>query len=1000
MIRKSKKAAKDRTVIRIIVTILIGCWAVCMYMYILNAAQNKGIMYLIRKEMTQDIDMLLDHYEDAGRQSNLITESCDELYKQDLELIRQMIMDDSSITDLSTYFQSINNYYMFTDIMIVDRNGNIKASANGLFTNFKSDVYDDLRLVFKENGNMVKIDVLTVEDAYSHLTADNAEVFDVAACSDLYAVQIDSQYELVIASYTNAEKILIEGVNVWRTLLQNEIIGEQGYAFVWSNEDRRILYYPEDDFIFKDISALGIDMNKVKDGAFSWNTINGEQMYVYTHLDQNTNSWMACAVSKSELINSSRFTTYVQWIIFALLAGALIYYVILLLLQKKIKVLKDFTGSGKIYAHMSRQHKLLIITVLITVILMAFAFYLQTLYLMSSWADASSRQTQKIESTISYNKDQAELFTTVYDMHKRAQLSTFSEFLSHNEDKWTPSALDTYSYILASFNIQILEKDGTSKVGTTYMAYPSVISETNTDETLNYAQLCATQDVGRDVCSWMKDGRRGIQPMTDSEGAVTGYVYIHYYSELADEALDRFSLYGTLRMVRPGKSGFVFAVDSETNTFFYYPDADLEGRDALGYGLTENQIKDNYCDYITINSKTYYATTDMIGTDVIFYVVEKEILLRQRTVFTVAATLVALILFLLIGMMLYTSREHIEMITPESDKREENDESHSPEYRMLHVLMIYFVIAAALFTIYSSFRIDAGSGDVLSYVFDGKWEPGFNVFALSASILILCRGGIVLFIISKLVGAIGNILPVRGGTILKMMASLITYVAIAFLLYQCMLCFGLNPTALMASAGIVSVVIGIGANSLVGDILAGIFLLMEGTVRVGDVVQIGDFRGYVMEMGIRMTKLFDMDTDAVKIIPNNEVRNVVHMTMRTAIVYSAFQIRYEERLENVERILREELQKVTNKSPLILDGPIYIGVSALGDSGVELKTATRCHESCRKKVEREVNHIVYTIFQKHGIDVPYPQVTVHPGDDATVEREFPEDKPDDESAPK
>ena len=253
------------------------------------------------------------------------------------------------------------------------------------------------------------------------------------------------------------------------------------------------------------------------------------------------------------------------------------------------------------------------------------------------------------------------------------------------------------------------------------------------------------------------------------------------------------------------------------------------------------------------------------------------------------------------------------------------------------------------------------------------------------SAIILSRGGVVLFCFSRLVQVVGNILPIRGGTILKMLGSLLTYLAVAYLLYRCMVCFGLNPTALMASAGIVSVVLGIGANSLVGDILAGIFLLMEGNIQVGDVVQIGDFRGYVMELGIRMTKLFDMDMDDVKIIPNNEVRNVVHMTMRTSIVYSDFQIRYEEKLESVEKILKDELKNAKH-SPLILDGPVYIGVRMLDSSGVVLRTATRCHEPCRRKVEREVNHIVYSIFQKNHISVPYPQVTLHEGDDSTVER--------------
>ena len=72
---------------------------------------------------------------------------------------------------------------------------------------------------------------------------------------------------------------------------------------------------------------------------------------------------------------------------------------------------------------------------------------------------------------------------------------------------------------------------------------------------------------------------------------------------------------------------------------------------------------------------------------------------------------------------------------------------------------------------------------------------------------------------------------------------------------------------MLVSAGVLTLVIGLGSQSLVADILAGIFLLMEGNVQVGDVVQVGGFRGYVMDLGIRMTKLFDMDSDDVKIIP-------------------------------------------------------------------------------------------------------------------------------------
>ncbi len=990
---------KDHIKLKIIITILLGCGAVFAYGYVLNKVQNSMVMNQVRAEMSQDVVKLMENYESADYQHTCINNSFDELYGENMSLLIQMMGDDPEAETLSGYLAGENEFFHFTDIMIADTEGEILASANRQYKDLKGEYYDPLREVFaSEETVTAKIDPLSEHDVWSMLYDSNQEEAEKTdeqkkeesiRYSSFYACRIDEDTQLVLSVDRRNEMYCAVKSDPWKVLLQNEILGERGYVFVWSDDEEKILYYPDEAFRYQSVEKLGMNMDRIQDGIFVWMTIDGQEMYLYPVHEKEQGIWIACAVSKSELINSRRVTTLVQWILFALLAAALVYYVTLLHRQNKIKVLTDFTGSGNVYAHQSRQHKLFIITILVSLIMALFVFYLQTLYLMSTWAGASARQTQRIEETVKSNEETAMLFTQLYDSKKTSQIAAFSDFLSRNENLRTTNMLDQYSYLLHVSDIQVLGKDGKSTLSVSNMAYPAEFREAAVEESVQYSQMVALQDKDRKVCDWMSDGRKLIVPVTDPEKGVTGYLYVNYYSFDADMALSRLSLYGTLSMVRPGRNGFVFSVDMETKTFSYHPESEKNGRDSLSYGLSEDQIKENYCDYITVDNKQYYAITDLIGKDIIFFVVSKTELLRQRLPFTGIAVAAAFILFLLIGILLYLSRAQIEMTAPEEERRISRNEQKSAEYKVLHLLMYYGAAAAVVFSFYSSFRAESSVDSIFGYVLDGRWVPGFNVFALSASIIILSRGGVVLFIVSRLISMVGNILPVRGGTILKMVGGLGVYISVALLIYQCMLCFGLNPTALATSAGIVSVIVGIGANSLVGDILAGIFLLAEGNVQVGDVVQIGGFRGYVMELGVRMTKLFDMDTDDIKIIPNNEVKNVVHMTMRTAIVYSDFQIRYEEKLENVERILKEELEKFTDKSPLILEGPRYLGVSSLGESGVTLRVATKCHESCRKKVEREVNHIVYTIFQANNIIVPYPQVTVHQGVDSVVERQLP-----------
>ena len=181
----------------------------------------------------------------------------------------------------------------------------------------------------------------------------------------------------------------------------------------------------------------------------------------------------------------------------------------------------------------------------------------------------------------------------------------------------------------------------------------------------------------------------------------------------------------------------------------------------------------------------------------------------------------------------------------------------------------------------------------------------------------------------------------------------------------------------MASAGIVSVVIGIGANSLVGDIIAGLFLLAEGNVQVGDLISVGDFQGIVEEMGVRVSKIYDVDTEDLKIIPNKDIQNVLHKSMYPANLYLEYQITYEEDPERVEPLLEEDLKGLREDIPEILTEPEYLGIRRLDDNGVVMLVRVKCYEAYRPRVTRAVNRHIYMMFRRNGIEVPFPQLTIH-----------------------
>ncbi|MDV9527855.1 mechanosensitive ion channel, partial [Clostridioides difficile] len=186
----------------------------------------------------------------------------------------------------------------------------------------------------------------------------------------------------------------------------------------------------------------------------------------------------------------------------------------------------------------------------------------------------------------------------------------------------------------------------------------------------------------------------------------------------------------------------------------------------------------------------------------------------------------------------------------------------------------------------------------------------------------------------------------RGETVCRLLRSFTKYFSVIAMLYFCLALIGVDTKTLLASAGILTLVVGLGAKTLVSDILAGLFIIFEGEFRVGDIVTIGDWRGTVLEIGIRTTKIEDPSKN-IKIISNSEVSGVINMTRQYSYSWADVGIEYGESLERVENILEKEFPNIRKRLPNIIEGPFYKGVIELGESSVVVRVMVLCTESDR-----------------------------------------------------
>ena len=215
----------------------------------------------------------------------------------------------------------------------------------------------------------------------------------------------------------------------------------------------------------------------------------------------------------------------------------------------------------------------------------------------------------------------------------------------------------------------------------------------------------------------------------------------------------------------------------------------------------------------------------------------------------------------------------------------------------------------------------------------------------------------------------------KAKTIITLMRSLFKWIVIIAVIIIILQAFGVDMTTLLAGLGIIALTIGLGAQSIVADIIAGFFIVFEAEFKVGDIITIDGWRGTVSDIGIRVTKIIDASGN-VKIVNNSDIKSVINLTAELSVAFVTVSIDYEEDLQRVELILRDNLGKIKENVNGIIDGPYYKGVTALGESSVDLLFVATCKETDIFQVKRDINRQIFLLFNKHNVTIPFKQVTI------------------------
>jgi small-conductance mechanosensitive channel len=210
------------------------------------------------------------------------------------------------------------------------------------------------------------------------------------------------------------------------------------------------------------------------------------------------------------------------------------------------------------------------------------------------------------------------------------------------------------------------------------------------------------------------------------------------------------------------------------------------------------------------------------------------------------------------------------------------------------------------------------------------------------------------------------------GSVLRSTSSIVIFgVAFATVLSE----LGVDLGPVLASAGILGVALGFGAQNLVKDYLNGIFMILEDQYGVGDAVDVGEASGIVEAVGLRTTRLRSVD-GTVWHVRNGEILRIGNMSQGWSRALLDVSVAYGtdiDHAENViERVAREAREGET-VGEFILDEPEIWGVERLGADGVDIRLVLKTAPLEQWKVARELRHRLKEAFDQEGIEIPFPQ---------------------------
>ncbi len=213
-------------------------------------------------------------------------------------------------------------------------------------------------------------------------------------------------------------------------------------------------------------------------------------------------------------------------------------------------------------------------------------------------------------------------------------------------------------------------------------------------------------------------------------------------------------------------------------------------------------------------------------------------------------------------------------------------------------------------------------------------------------------------------------------TMITVITNIIKYLLIVIDILMILDLNGIDTKSLLTSLGVMGVVVGFALQDLLKDIISGASILTEEQFRVGDNIKVGDFRGDVIYLGLKTTKI-KAYTGEIKIISNRNITEVINYSTINAKCIIDINTSYENDIDKVKSIIESICEKLTKEVNYIEGNVELLGVEELEESSICLRVTADLPQTKSIQFKRLFLEEIVKEFKKQNLEIPYPKLEVH-----------------------